>query len=94
MSFLISTQGIKRLYSPKDIDRKKELRKLNHSILVNFLDLIDILIKVLELLHCFSCLDFSNCEDGDESVGFEQVNTELPKFDRDRKLNYGCDGGD
>ena len=41
-------QGIKRLYSAKDIDRKKELRKLNHSILVNFLDLIDILIKCPE----------------------------------------------
>ena len=50
MSFHTSTQGIKRLYSTKDIDRKKELRKLNHSILVNFLDLIDILIKVLVCL--------------------------------------------
>ena len=38
-------QGFKRLYSAKDIDRKKELRKLNHSVLVNFLDMIDILIK-------------------------------------------------
>jgi hypothetical protein len=28
------------------VDRKKELRKLNHSILLNFLDLVDILIKV------------------------------------------------
>ena len=28
------------------MDRKKELRKLNHSILLNFLDLIEILIKV------------------------------------------------
>lgn len=42
------TQGFKRLYSSKDIDRKKELRKLNHSVLVNFLDLIDILIKCPE----------------------------------------------
>ena len=41
-------QGFKRLYSSKDIDRKKELRKLNHSVLVNFLDLIDILIKCTE----------------------------------------------
>ena len=41
-------QGFKRLYSAKDIDRKKELRKLNHSVLVNFLDLIDILIKTPE----------------------------------------------
>merc|ERR1712066_555815 len=38
----------KRLYSAKDINRRKELRKLNHSILVNFLDLIDILIKCPE----------------------------------------------
>jgi len=44
----LESQGIKRLYSTKDIDRKKELRKLNHSILVNFLDLIDILIKCPE----------------------------------------------
>merc|ERR1712106_147258 len=44
----LESQGIKRLYSAKDIDRKKELRKLNNSILVNFLDLIDILIKCPE----------------------------------------------
>eukprot|EP00092_Neocalanus_flemingeri_P003988 GFUD01004293.1.p1 GENE.GFUD01004293.1~~GFUD01004293.1.p1 ORF type:complete len:246 (-),score=70.97 GFUD01004293.1:77-763(-) len=44
----LESQGFKRLYSAKDIDRKKELRKLNHSILVNFLDLIDILIKCPE----------------------------------------------
>merc|ERR1711997_566531 len=44
----LESQGIRRLYSTKDIDRKKELRKLNHSILVNFLDLIDILIKCPE----------------------------------------------
>ena len=36
------------MYSSKDIDRKKELRKLNHSVLVNFLDLIDLLIKCPE----------------------------------------------
>lgn len=47
-TYLWPLQGIKRLYSTKDIDRKKELRKLNHSILVNFLDLIDILIKCPE----------------------------------------------
>merc|ERR1712025_782441 len=40
--------GFKRLYSSKDIDRKKELRRLNHSVLVNFLDLIDLLIKCPE----------------------------------------------
>ena len=41
----LESQGIRRLYSAKEVDRKRELRKLNHSILVNFLDLIDILIK-------------------------------------------------
>jgi len=40
----LESQGIRRLYSSKDVDRKKELRKLNHSILVNFLDLLDVLI--------------------------------------------------
>merc|ERR1712098_936440 len=44
----LESQGIKRLYSAKDINRRKELSKLNHSILVNFLDLIDILIKCPE----------------------------------------------
>lgn len=44
----LESQGIKRLYSGKDVDRKKELRKLNHSILLNFLDLVDILIKCPE----------------------------------------------
>merc|ERR1719192_2910913 len=44
----LESQGFKRLYSAKDIDRKKELRKLNHSVLVNFLDMIDILIKTPE----------------------------------------------
>ena len=39
-------QGIKKLLPGKEVDRKKELRKLNHSILLNFLDLIEILIKV------------------------------------------------
>ena len=41
----LESQGIRRLYSAKDVDRKRELRKLNHSVLVNFLDLLDFLIK-------------------------------------------------
>lgn len=41
----LESQGIRRLYSAKDVDRKRELRKLNHSILVNFLDILDILIR-------------------------------------------------
>ncbi|XP_070552500.1 mediator of RNA polymerase II transcription subunit 7-like [Ptychodera flava] len=39
----LESQGIKRLH-PQVFDHKKELKKLNHSILVNFLDLLDILI--------------------------------------------------
>lgn len=30
---------------PQHFDRKKELRKLNHSLLVNFLDLLDLLVR-------------------------------------------------
>ncbi|KAM8974537.1 mediator of RNA polymerase II transcription subunit 7 [Pelodytes ibericus] len=37
-------QGIERLH-PMQFDHKKELRKLNMSILINFLDLLDILIR-------------------------------------------------
>ncbi|RWS28181.1 mediator of RNA polymerase II transcription subunit 7-like protein [Leptotrombidium deliense] len=40
----LETQGIKRLY-PRDYDHKRELKKMNISILVNFLDLIDVLVK-------------------------------------------------
>ncbi|XP_076319071.1 mediator of RNA polymerase II transcription subunit 7-like [Tachypleus tridentatus] len=40
----LETQGIRRLY-PQNYDHKRELKKLNHSILVNFLDLLDILIR-------------------------------------------------
>lgn len=40
----LEAQGIRRLY-PRDFDHKKELKKMNHSILVNFLDLLDILVK-------------------------------------------------
>ena len=39
----LETQGLKRLH-PKSFDHKKELKKINHSIVVNFLDLIDVLI--------------------------------------------------
>lgn len=40
----LESQGFKRLY-PQHFDRRKELKKMNHSILVNFLDLIELLIK-------------------------------------------------
>ncbi|KAJ8866277.1 hypothetical protein PR048_032120 [Dryococelus australis] len=39
----LESQGIKRLY-PQHSDRRRELRKLNHSLLVNFLDLLDLLV--------------------------------------------------
>jgi len=39
----LESQNIKRLI-PIHFDRRKELKKLNHSLLVNFLDLIDFLI--------------------------------------------------
>jgi mediator of RNA polymerase II transcription subunit 7 len=40
----LESQNLRRLY-PHNYDHKRELKKLNHSILVNFLDLLDILIK-------------------------------------------------
>ncbi|XP_013393797.1 mediator of RNA polymerase II transcription subunit 7-like [Lingula anatina] len=40
----LESQGLRRLY-PQNYDHKKELKKLNHSLLANFLDLLDILIK-------------------------------------------------
>jgi len=40
----LESQGLKRLY-PQNFDHKRELKKLNHSILVNFLDVLDIFIR-------------------------------------------------
>ncbi|XP_029918154.1 mediator of RNA polymerase II transcription subunit 7 [Myripristis murdjan] len=40
----LESQGIERLH-PMQFDHKRELKKLNMSILVNFLDLLDILIR-------------------------------------------------
>ena len=39
----LEASGVRRLY-PQAYDHKRELKKLNHSILINFLDLLDILI--------------------------------------------------
>ena len=39
----LESQGFKRLY-PLHFDRRKELKKLNHSLFVNFLDLLDLLV--------------------------------------------------
>ena len=43
----LESQQLRRLY-PVNCDRKKELKKLNQSILCNFLDLLDVLIKAPE----------------------------------------------
>ena len=40
----LENQGFRRLY-PHNYDHKRELKKLNHSILTNFLDLLDVMIK-------------------------------------------------
>lgn len=41
----LEAHGTKRLYPKTEYDHKKELKKINASILVNFLDLIDVLVK-------------------------------------------------
>ncbi|XP_067661334.1 mediator of RNA polymerase II transcription subunit 7-like [Haliotis asinina] len=43
----LEASGCKRLY-PQNYDHKRELKKLNHSILVNFLDMLEILIRAPE----------------------------------------------
>jgi len=39
----LENQGLRRLY-PQNFDHRRELKKLNHSVLVNFLDLLEIII--------------------------------------------------
>ncbi|KAH7977839.1 hypothetical protein HPB49_003716 [Dermacentor silvarum] len=41
---LLESRGIRRLY-PQNYEHRKELKKLNHSLLVNFLDMVDVLIR-------------------------------------------------
>ncbi|EDO36994.1 predicted protein [Nematostella vectensis] len=41
----LEVQGITRLYPQRRLDRISELKKLNHSILMNFLELLDTLIQ-------------------------------------------------
>lgn len=41
----LEAHGTKRLFPRTEYDHKKELKKINASILVNFLDLIDVLVK-------------------------------------------------
>ncbi|CAH2014362.1 unnamed protein product [Acanthoscelides obtectus] len=43
----LESQGIKRLY-PLHFDRRRELKKLNQSLLANFLDLLDLLVNCPE----------------------------------------------
>lgn len=40
----LESQRVRRLY-PQNYDHKRELKKINHSLLMNFLDLLDILVK-------------------------------------------------
>lgn len=54
----LESQGIRRLY-PQNYDHKRELKKLNHSVLVNFLDMLDILIR---------CPDTSKREEKKEDI--------------------------
>lgn len=41
----LEAHGTKRLFPRSEYDHKKELKKINASILVNFIDLIDVLVK-------------------------------------------------
>ena len=41
----LEAHGTKRLFPRTEYDHKKELKKINGSILVNFIDLIDVLVK-------------------------------------------------
>lgn len=43
----LESQGLRRLY-PREYDHKRELKKINASILVNFLDIIDVLVRCPE----------------------------------------------
>ena len=43
----LEQSGCRRLY-PQNYDHKRELKKINHSILINFLDMLDVLIHAPE----------------------------------------------
>ena len=43
----LESQGLRRLY-PREYDHRRELKKINASILVNFLDLLDVLVRCPE----------------------------------------------
>ncbi len=43
----LESQGLRRLY-PREYDHKRELKKINASILVNFLDILDVLVRCPE----------------------------------------------
>ncbi|GIX77669.1 mediator of RNA polymerase II transcription subunit 7 [Caerostris darwini] len=61
----LESQGIRRLY-PQNYDHKRELKKLNHSIIVNFLDMIDILIR---------CPDTNKREEKKEDINLLFIHT-------------------
>lgn len=66
----LESQGFRRLY-PREYDHKRELKKINASILVNFLDLLDVLVR---------CPDTSKREDkcNDISLLFISVSIKQP----------------
>ena len=43
----VESQGVRRLY-PQNYEHKRELHKLTHSVLTNFLDLLDVLVTLPE----------------------------------------------
>jgi len=43
----LESQGLRRLY-PREYDHNRELKKINASILVNFLDILDVLVRCPE----------------------------------------------
>jgi len=61
----LESQNIRRLY-PQNYDHKRELKKLNHSILVNFLDMLDILIR---------CPDTNKREEKKEDISLLFIHT-------------------
>ncbi|CAL1270007.1 unnamed protein product, partial [Larinioides sclopetarius] len=61
----LESQGIRRLY-PQNYDHKHELKKLNHSILVNFLDMLDTLIR---------CPDTSKRDEKKEDINLLFIHT-------------------
>jgi hypothetical protein len=50
----LESQGFRRLH-PQNYDHKRELKKLNHSILVNFLEIEKKILEILMTEFSLSC---------------------------------------